>query len=171
MAWQETTTVMVRTLIDDLDDTNYTYSNERIEQTVLVAAQFVNSAADFQQEYVVDLAQFTLSPDPTLSTPPDNDYVNLISYKAACIIANSEVKASANKSVLVKDGPSTIDLRNTSGTLMDLRNSVCDKFEDMLVDYKAGKSIAGQSILGPNSPASWNYTPGYNRPETRGNTF
>ncbi len=162
---------MVRTLIDDLDSTSYTYSNERIEQTVLVSAQFVNSSADFQQTYVVDLSQFTLSPDPTLSTPPDNDYVNLISYKAACMILGSEVKASSAKSVYVKDGPSTIDLRNTSGTLMNLFQDCSEKFNQMLMDYKAGKSIAGQSILGPNSPASWNYTSGHNRPETRTNTF
>ena len=171
MAWQETTTVMVRTLIDDLDPTNYTYSNERIEQTVLVSAQFVNSSADFVNDYVIDLAQFTMTPDPTTTNPVDNDFVNLISYKAACIILGSEVKASAGKSVMVKDGPSTIDLRNTSGTLMDMRNAVCGAFDKMLEDYKAGNSIAGQSILGPNSPASWNYTSGWNRPETRSNTF
>lgn len=171
MAWQETTTVMVRMLVDDLDESNYTYSNERVEQSILVSAQLVNGEADFQNEYEVNLTQFTLSPDPTETTPQDNDYINLVAYRAACLILSSEVKASVNKAVLVKDGPSTIDMRNTSGTLMDLRNKVCEKFEDMLMDYKAGKSIAGQSILGPNSPASWAYSSGRNRPETRTNTF
>lgn len=171
MSWQETTTVMVRMLIDDLDPTVYKYSNERIETTVLVSSQFVNSAADFPESYVADLAQFTLTPDPTLSTPQDNDYINLVCLKAACLILSNEAKASAHKSVMVKDGPSTIDLRNTSGTLMGLAKDSCEKFNQMLMDYKAGKSIAGQSILGPNSPASWNYTNGHNRPETRTNTF
>jgi len=156
MAWQETMTIMVRTLINDLDETNYTYSGERIEQTILVAAQLVNSAADFQNTYVPDLTQLTLSPDPT-TAPADNDYVNLVSLKAACIIASNEAKTSAGDALLVKDGPSTIDTRTSSGSMLNISKDLCGRYHDMLVDYKAGKSIAGQSILGPNSPASWNY--------------
>ena len=54
-----------------------------------------------------------------------------------CLISlSSEVKASVNKAVLVKDGPSTIDMRNTSGTLMDLRNKVCEKFEKDVLAHK-----------------------------------
>jgi hypothetical protein len=164
-------TIMVRVLINDLDETNYTYSNERIEQTTLVSAQIVNSLADFQNTYVVDLSQLTLTPDPT-DTPTDNDYINLICLKAACIILNNETKTSAGGSMLVKDGPSTIDTRASSTSLFNLYKDVCDRFNQMMMDYKAGKSIAGQSILGPNSPASWNYRPGsYLNPETRNNTY
>jgi len=85
MAWQETMVTMVRVLINDLDSSNYTYSNERLEQTILVSAQYVASAADFQNAYVVDLGQFTLIPDPT-DDPADNDYINLVCLKAACLI-------------------------------------------------------------------------------------
>jgi hypothetical protein len=171
MAWQETTTVMVRILINDMDDTNYTYSNERLEQTILVSAQMVNSMADFQNSYTPDLTQLTLTPDPT-NDPVDNDYINLISVKAACIILGNEAKTSAGNSLLVKDGPSTIDTRMASGSLLNLYKDVCDKFHQMIMDYKAGKSIAGQSILGPNSPASWNYrSGGFLDAETRNNTY
>ena len=173
MSWQETTTIMVRTLIDDLDPTNYTYSNERIEQTTLVAAQFINSQADFQNDYVVDLSQFTLTPDPT-NDPADNDFINLISCKSACIILGSEVKARSGQAISIKDGPSTIDMRGVAGSLQKLHDQCAAKCEQMMMDYKAGKSIAGQSILGPSSPASFNYTnggPNNAGEENRSNTF
>ena len=39
MSWQGEMTTMVRTLISDVDSTNYTYSTERLETSILVAAQ------------------------------------------------------------------------------------------------------------------------------------
>jgi len=171
MAWQETMVTMVRVLINDLDSSNYTYSNERLEQTILVSAQYVASAADFQNAYVVDLGQFTLTPDPT-DDPADNDYINLVCLKAACLILGSSAQTSAGNSLFVKDGNSTIDTRATAGTLMKLYEDTCNKYNQMMMDYKAGKSIAGQSILGPNSPASWNYrSGGFLDAETRNNTY
>lgn len=170
MAWQESMTVIVRTLIDDLDPLDYTYSNERIEQTILVSAQYVNQIADFQNVYIVDLTQFTIAPDPT-DDPADNDFINLACAKAACIILGSEARSKASQSLLVKDGPSTIDMRGAATASQALYDSCCAKYEQMIMDYKAGKSIAGQSILGPSSPASFNYTRGSAGEETRNNTY
>lgn len=169
MAWQESMTVIVRTLIDDLDPLDYTYSNERIEQTILVSSQYVNQVADFQNVYSVDLSQFTISPDPT-DSPADNDFINLVCIKAACIILGSEARSKAGQAISVKDGPSTIDLRGVASAAQALYDSCSAKYEQMIMDYKAGKSIAGQSILGPSSPASFNYTNGRND-EFRTNTY
>lgn len=171
MSWQGVMTTMVRTLIGDLDPTDYEYSDARIEQTILVSAQLVMSMADFQNNYSVNVEACGIVPDPT-DDPIDNDFVNLVVLKAACIILGSEVKATAGKSISVKDGPSTIDMRGIAGPIKHLQQDVCGRFDQMLMDYKAGKSIAGQSVLGPNSPASFNFTNGGGSGhENRHNTF
>ena len=35
-----------------------------------------------------------------------------------------------------------------------LYKDMCEKYDKMLLDYRAGSSIAGQAILGPYSPGS-----------------
>ena len=57
---------------------------------------------------------------------------------------------------MVKDGPSSIDMRGISAGLHMLYKDMCDKYEHYIMQWKAGNSIAGQAILSPYSPASDN---------------
>ena len=51
MSWQGEMTTIVRQLIYDVDPDNYTYSAERLETTLLVAAQLVSTEVDFEETY------------------------------------------------------------------------------------------------------------------------
>ncbi|MQF98261.1 MAG: hypothetical protein FI729_01850 [SAR202 cluster bacterium] len=154
MSWQGQISTMVRYLVDDIDPTNYKYANKRVETTILVAAQFVTLQTDFNNTYTINVEQCTLSPDPTDSDTKDNAFINLTALKAACIMLGSEVRSESGNAISIKDGPSAIDLRGVASTLVTLYQDLCKKYDQMLLDYRAGSSVAGQAILGPYSPGS-----------------
>ena len=145
---------VVRHLINDVDPTNYTFTTNRIETTILVAAQLIVMNVDFNNEYEINVEASTLSPDPSYSETKDNPFIALTCLRAACIIIGSEIRKESGNAISIKDGPSAIDLRGVTNTLTVLYQDLCKKYEDALLDYRAGNSVVGQSILGPYSPGS-----------------
>lgn len=154
MSWQGQISTMVRHLINDTDPSNYKYSDERIETTILVASQFVNFDADFANNYTINVEQCLLSPDPTNPDTRDDAFITLLILKTACIILGSEIRTESSNAISIKDGPSAIDLRGVAATLTTLYKSLSDMYDGLLTGYIAGESIGGQAILGPYSPAS-----------------
>jgi hypothetical protein len=152
MSWRSQIPLMVRHLINDLNQEKYKYSDERIETSILVSAQLLSIETDFETSYTVDIANGNLSPDPV--DLKDNAFINLSALKSACIIVGSELKTEASNAISIKDGPSAIDLRGVASTLSVLYRDLSDKYAKLLLDYRAGNSIAGHAILGPYSPAS-----------------
>ena len=145
---------VVRHLINDVDPTNYTFTTNRIETTILVAAQLIIMNVDFNNEYEINVEASTLSPDPSASETKDNPFIALTCLRAACIVIGSEIRKESGNAISIKDGPSAIDLRGVTSTLTVLYQDLCKKYEDALLDYRAGNSVVGQSILGPYSPGS-----------------
>ena len=154
MSWQTDITTIVRHLLNDLDASSPSFSDDRVQKTVLVAAQLIVSQVDLSQNYTIDISGTSLSPDPTASATLDNDFITLLSLKTSCIILGSEVRSESGNAISIKDGPSSIDLRGVASTLVVLYKDLCSKYESALLDYSAGNSIAGQAILGPYSPGS-----------------
>ena len=154
MSWQGQMSTVVRYLVDDIDATKYKYSPKRIETTVLVAAQLVMMQADFNNTSTVNVETCLLSPDPSDAGTRDDAFMNLACIKTACIIVGSEIRSESANAIAIKDGPSSIDLRGVTSTLTVLYKDLCDKYDKLLLDYRAGNSIAGQAILGPYSPGS-----------------
>lgn len=152
MSWRSQIPLIVRYLINDVDQSKYKYSDERIETSILVGAQLLTIEADFGAIYSIDIANGNLTPDPIDSQ--DNAFINLTALKTACIIVGSELKTEASNAISIKDGPSAIDLRGVASTLSVLYKDLSDKYNKMLLDYRAGGSIVGHAILGPYSPAS-----------------
>lgn len=171
MAWQGQISTMVRHMIGDVDPINYKYSPRRIETTILVAAYLLTTETDLRNDYSINVEQCQLSPDPTELDTVDNDFVSLVSIKAACVILGSEVKAESGNAISIKDGPSSIDLRGVSGTLIALYKDLCAKYEKMILDYKAGNSLAGHAILSPFSPGSDGIRRTYSDHDRRGGYF
>tara|TARA_R100000008_G_scaffold76097_2_gene55728 strand:+ start:3507 stop:4010 length:504 start_codon:yes stop_codon:yes gene_type:complete len=147
-------TTVVRHLVNDVDSSSYTFSTDRIETTILVAAQLMIMNVDFNNEYSINVEASTLSPDPTDTDTKDNPFIALACLRAACIIIGSEIRKESGNAISIKDGPSAIDLRGVTSTLTVLYQDLCGKYEDALLDYRAGNSVSGHSILGPYSPGS-----------------
>ena len=51
MAWQNEMSIILRHLVNDLDSSSYTFSDDRIEETILVASQLVLHEMDFESTY------------------------------------------------------------------------------------------------------------------------
>ena len=71
MSWQNEMTIIVRHLINDLDSSSYTFTDSRIEESILVSSQLVLHEVDFESSYTVDVDSLTLTPDPTANTGSD----------------------------------------------------------------------------------------------------
>lgn len=161
MPWQMDMILMLRSIIGDLDEAKYT--DERLKQVLMVGAYNVQNDADFPNAYTVNVGQVSLSPDPV--DTGDSDFTILTVYKSACILVGSEVKTESANAISIKDGPSAIDLRGVSGSLLTLYKDICAKYEEMLDKYRyesgggfdenGNGTPAGTAILGPYSPASW----------------
>jgi hypothetical protein len=170
MSWQGEMTTIVRTLISDVDPTNYTYSNERLETTILVAAQIVLTEIDFENIYTVDVEQCYLTPDPTdastglATVNKDDAFINLVSLKTACIIMGSEFKTQGLNAVKVSDGPSSIDYTAVAANVRYLYDYACKAYEEYKFNYAAGNNAVGKAILSP-------YSPGSNVVNMHGSTF
>jgi len=145
---------IVRHLISDVDSSAYTFSAQRIETTLVVSAQLMIMNVDFANTYDINVEAITLSPDPTDTDTKDNPFITLTCLRAACIIIGSEIRKESGNAISIKDGPSAIDLRGVTQTLIVLYKDLCEKYEHSLLEYRAGNGIVGQSILGPYSPGS-----------------
>ena len=148
MSWQGQMSTILRYLIDDIDSSAYKFSDHRMETTLLVAAQLVTLEVDFNNTYTINVEQCKLTPDPT-DDEKDNAFINLVCLKAACVMIGSQIRSESANSISIKDGPSAIDLRGVASTLTVLYADLCQKYDKAVLDYKAGRSIGGQGILGP----------------------
>jgi len=156
MPWQMDMILMLRSVIGDLDETKYT--DERLKQVLMVGAYNVQNDADFPNDYTVNVGQVSLTPDPVDTN--DSDFTILTVYKSACILIGSEVKTESANAISIKDGPSAIDLRGVSGSLLTLYKDICAKYDEMLTTYRyesgnGDGTPVGTAVLGPYSPGSW----------------
>jgi len=146
MTWQNEMVRILRFLIYDIDAA--TYTDARLEETILVAAQLQYTSVDFDKTYTIDVDTLVLTPDPTAATK-DDWFINIVCVKAACIVLHSEAKTLAAQAYRIKDGPSSIDVGGAYKATKQLADDMCDKLARMIVDYKVGNSVAGHAVLTP----------------------
>ena len=65
MSWNNEMIIIVRHIIDDLDSTAYQFSDSRIEEAILVAAQLIHNEMEFVIDYNIEVDNGLLTPDPT----------------------------------------------------------------------------------------------------------
>lgn len=157
MAWKTEIVQIVRNLIGDIGLTDPIYSQERLMEVVLTSAQLLQSDLDFIYDYTIDLDECILLPDPTTSSPKDNDFINLVALRAACIISNSEFRTAANNAYNFVDGPAKIDGRDVAESLYKNAQNICDNFEKAKKNYKMGGNV-GTIIVSPYRVYDIGYT-------------
>ncbi len=146
--WNSEMSTIVRYLVNDTDLQNPSYPDERIETTILVAAQLVSTEVDFEQSYSINVEQCLLSPDPTQGSDKDDGFINLVSLKAACIIIGSEYKTHSLSAIRVSDGPSSIDMNGVASNFRQLYESLCEKYESVKLAFASNNNV-GEAILSP----------------------
>ena len=152
MPWQNEMKVIVRHLVNDLDSSDYTFTDSRLEDEVLVSSQLASLEIEFVNTYAIDVDSVSLSPDPT-SGNKDDSFINLVCLKTAQMLLGSELKTHSLNAISLKDGPSALDLRGIVSGLKILFDDINKKYEEATTQYKLN-GVVGQAILGPYSPGS-----------------
>ena len=168
MAWDTEMVTMLRYMIDDVDATQK-YSDSRLQTLIVITATQVNyDVGAFSQTYTYNIATPSISPDPTDSSNRDDDFITLVTLKAACTISLSEFRDAARKGISFKQGRSSIDTKGmVSGykDLIDGPNSWCNMYKKALDEYKIGYAGAsggpGRSIMGPFAGDATSFIQGY----------
>lgn len=162
--WQNEMTIIVRHIIDDLDSTNYQFSDDRIEEAILVAAQLIHNEMEFNIDYSIEVDNRKLTPDPTLTavgaSDKDDDFIALCCLRAGILFTGSQLKTYSLKAITLRDGPSMLDMRGVVAGLKSLHDDLTAKYEQVKLDYQTSKLGLGKAILSPYSPGSfaWNST-------------
>lgn len=150
--WQAEMTTLLRVLIDDISSPQ-TYQDKRLVQVLAVAAQLVTSELNFANNFKVDVQALTIDPNPVdRDSTRDDNFINLVCMKAACLIDRGETRKSVSQGIAIRDGSSSIDLRGSmDGRLKLLEKGWCAAYEDAKLEYQAGRNgiVAGAAIMTP----------------------
>lgn len=150
--WQAEMITLLRVLVDDLASPQ-TYTDGRLTQVLAVAAQIVSTELNFANDFKVNIQALTIEPNPTdRSSTRDDNFINLVCIKAACLIERGETRKSVGQGIAIRDGSSSIDLRGSmDGRLKLLEKGWCAVYEDTKLEYQASRNgtIAGAAIMTP----------------------
>ena len=153
MAWQNEMALIVRHLVNDLNSSDYTFTDSRIEESVLVSTQLAALEVDFENTYAIEVDSLSLSPDPTDSSNKDDSFINIVCLKTAQMLLGSELKTHSLNAISLRDGPSALDLRGIVSGVKILFDDINKKYDEAKTQYKLN-GVVGQAILGPYSPGS-----------------
>jgi len=150
MSWQNEITAMVRILINDSIEP-YQFSDERIQQTILVAGKYVQFDVVLEHSYSINITGNTLTPDPT--EDGDEIFIILTSLKAACLVDQGTLRTKAvMDGVRAALGPASLSVSGSSaGWEMILKHGPCKLYDDLVEHWDVANASAIAAVLGPFS--------------------
>lgn len=148
MAWQDEAIPMLRVLINDLGATP-TYSDDRLEQMLIVSAKLVYQDIDLTYDYTISIESSTISPDPT--TNEDDAFINFFVLKAACIADQSTYRTkAAMEGIRAALGPASLAVGgHLPGFKTLLELGPCATYKEMKEAYEFGNVNIVRGILSP----------------------
>lgn len=157
MSWDTELVDKLRMIINDLDSSNYTWTDSQLKKFIIISASFLDSELSQWTTvtggpYSFDYTNLTISPDPTSSSTNDG-FENLIVYRAAMIIAKSDLKKlSLTAGWKIVDDRSTLDGTQALNYAKESVNYFENSFKDALKEFKIGNTTVSEAILSPYSP-------------------
>lgn len=148
MSWQLEIPIIVRTLINDLEEP-VKYSDERLLQIITVAAKYVQFDVALDHEYVIDVVGSNISPDPTLDN--DSIFISLVGLKAACIIDQSTLRTKAAlEGIRASLGPAQLSIAGSlAGFDLIIDKGSCAAYDELTAHWDVKAATAIRAILSP----------------------
>ncbi len=148
MAWQDDMVVMLRVIISDLAETP-TYSDNRLEQILVVSAMYVDQELDFDNTYTIKITPPSIAPDPISLS--DDSFVNFTVLKAACLTDWSTFRTKALVAgVKAKCGPVVLEtLKHLDGFKQLLEQGPCAAYETLKHNWVFGNAELVKAVLSP----------------------
>jgi hypothetical protein len=113
MSWQSDAVTVLRPMIGDMTEP-FIYSDDSLETFALVASKRIVSKLRLGGTYTVNLDAARITPDPTTQGVSGESVMNMIELMARLTILEGEAKKAANQAIAIKDGPSSIDLKEVA---------------------------------------------------------
>jgi len=149
MSWQAEIPIIVRTLINDLDQNNQNYSDERLLQVIAVAAKYVQFDISLESNYIIDVVNLNISPDPTAND--DSLFISLTGLRAACIIDQSALRTKAAlEGIRASLGPAQLSVAGSlAGFDLILEKGPCAAYKEFIAYWDVKEATAVRAILSP----------------------
>ncbi len=156
MCINESMIITLRALINDLD--SETYSDNRLEQILAIAANFVVQDTHTTL-YTINIMSPNITPDPVVGN--DVVFFNLTVLKAACMLNQGELKNKANMAGLeAVAGPTRLKVGGEGFAAYKELIAIgpCAMYKKMLEDYILGSGLVVHGILSPFVSNTFNPT-------------
>lgn len=151
MSWEPSSVELLRVLINDVEETP-TYNDDRLIRALIVAGYQVLRVVDFSQNFVVDIQEQTITPDPTdtENQTNDEDFINLMCLKAACIMDMGAARQAAGGAFAGKDLVSAFDFKGVAtSTLALIEKGWCAVFDESLDNYLDSNGVLSAAVMSP----------------------
>jgi hypothetical protein len=150
MYWQIEIPIIVRNLINDLNNPPL-YSDDRINQLAVVAAQYVLSEVNLSRSYTIDIVNVDIMADPSDPNSRDVDFIGFIGLKTACLLDQSTFRIKAlTEGIKTALGPAVLNIGgNLSGYKTILDMGPCKAYQDLVLDHNIGNATAVRAVLSP----------------------
>lgn len=150
--WQIEIPIIIRNLINDLE-ANPTYSDARMQQLAVVAAQYVLKEINISNTYTIDIVNQTITPDPSAPETRDVEFISFIALKSACLLDQSTFRTkAAMEGIKTALGSANISISgNLAGykIMLDQNQAPCKLYETLILEYNIGNATAISAVLSP----------------------
>jgi hypothetical protein len=149
MSWQNTSLLMLRTMLNDAGVSETRYSTQRLEELLITGAYFLPLEINFNSAYTVNVSTYTIAPDPGSSGAPADgeEFISFMVLKAACIADEGNFRnAALLQGVNARVGPAHINTSAYGSHLTTLlTEGPCKAFQDLKERYNF--SYEGKKII------------------------
>lgn len=148
--WPIEIPIIVRNLIGDISD-NPSYSDIRINDLAVVAAQYVLSEVTLTKKYTINIIDKSISPDPSDPSNRDSDFISFLGLKIACLIDQSSLRTRAlSAGIKTSLASAVLDIdANADSYKLLLETGPCHLYNTLSLEYNIGNSSMLQAILSP----------------------
>jgi hypothetical protein len=146
MSWQNTSLLMLRTMLNDAGVSEMRYSTQRLEELLITSAYFLPLGINFNSTYVVDVSAYTITPDPS-TTADGDEFISFMVLKSACIADEGNFRnAALLQGVNARVGPAHINTSAYGSHLtVLLTEGPCKAFQELRKEYNF--SYEGKKII------------------------
>lgn len=158
MAWDTELVSKLRLVINDLDATSYTWTDNQLKQFIMISLGLLDSELSQWYSvtggpYTISFDDITINPDPTVVG--SSGFNNLIVLQAAVLISQSELKKlNITAGWKIVDDKSTIDGTNALAYGKETYTNYLKLFLEALNSFKVsgGGNVMSEAILSPYAP-------------------
>jgi hypothetical protein len=150
MFWQVEIPIIVRNLINDFENPP-TYSDNRINQLAVVAAQYVLGEVNISKTYTIDIINVDIITDPSDPNNRDVDFIGFIGLKTACLLDQSTFRTKAiNEGIKTALGSANLSISgNLDGYKTILDKGPCAMYDQLVLEHNVGNATAVRAVLSP----------------------